>query len=149
VPDPQGLEAGDRGISCASADVFERFGISISIGSNYAAVVPDPTGRPPVYRHSDGTHETLEPISGLVALARTGHGSAVTLSAPDGKRRTDTFKAPQRSSTRGRKNRYDCSNGESVIAPADVDVKGDPCTLTAAPRQRSEEQSRLTPRRGD
>lgn len=133
VPDPLTTEPGDRGVTCSPADVFERFGVSLTIGSNYAAVVPDPE-RKPIYRHADGTREPLEPTDGLVALARTEPGSAVALYAPDGKRRTDAFRADQRGNgTPTPNSRYDCSNGESVIVPDAVKLDRDPCAAMAEP----------------
>ena len=59
VPDPGATEPGDRGVTCSPPDVFERFGVSLTIGSNYAAVIPD-SQRPPIYRHADGTREPLD-----------------------------------------------------------------------------------------
>ena len=129
VPDPGTSEPGDRGVTCSPPRIFERFGVSLTVGSNYAAVVPDPK-RPPLYRHADGTRESLEPIAGLVALARTEPGSAVTLYAPDGKRRTDAFRADQRGSSEPN-SRYECSNGESIIVPTAVKLDEDPCAATA------------------
>jgi hypothetical protein len=148
VPDPGGLEAGDRGVGCSPADVFERFGVSTTVGSNYAAVVPDPTGRPPMYRHADGTRETPKLVAGLLALARTEPGSAVALYAPDGKRRTDAFRLDQRGGRQLPSTRYECSDGRSVIAPADIKFEDDPCTATAKQQAESEKQSHIIPRRG-
>lgn len=125
VPSP-GPAPGNSGVTCAPPDSFERFGVSLTFGSNYAAVVPDPARRP-MFRHADGSRQTLEPVDGLVALARTEPGSAVALYAPDGKRRTDTFREDQRGKSEPLV-RHECSNGESVVVPARVKFKQDPCT---------------------
>ena len=130
VPDPSTAESGDRSVTCASPAVFERFGVSVTVGSNYAAVVPDPERRP-TYRHADGTREPLEPIGGLVALARTDSGSAVWLTAPDGERRVDALDADQRRSN-APISRYECSNGEVVIGPSTMPANRDPCAEMAA-----------------
>jgi hypothetical protein len=129
VADPLGAEPGDRGVSCSPPDIFERFGVSVTVGSNYAAVVPDPTRRP-LYRHADGTREHLDPVEGLVALARTEPGSAVALYAPDGKRRTDAFRAGPRGNATPQE-RHECSDGRAVIAPANIELPLDPCAASA------------------
>ena len=141
VADPGASEPGDRGVSCSPPDVFERFGVSLTIGPNYAAVVPDPK-RPPTYRHADGTRETLTPIEGLVALARTESGSAVALYAPDGKRRTDAFRADQRQASTPH-NRHECSNGETILVPA---IELDEDSMLLAQHRTASETQRHAPR---
>jgi hypothetical protein len=144
VPDPLGVAPGDRGVTCSPPDIFERFGVSLTIGSNYAAVVPD-VERPPVYRHADGTREPLEVrAGGLVALARTEVGSAVSLIAPDGKRRTDAFRADQRGTGHKENSRYECSNGEATIVAGPAKLDFDPCTRMA--EQRAKPQPTVHPR---
>jgi hypothetical protein len=57
----------------------------------------------------------------------------VSLNAPDGKRRTDAFRADQRRPSTPN-NRHECSNGESVIVPAAIKLDKDPCSsLTTKP----------------
>jgi hypothetical protein len=128
VPDPMSTLPGDHGVGCSSPKVFERYGVSVTVGSNYAAVVPDPKRRP-LYRHADGTRERLKPILGLVALARAEAGSAVSLIAPDGQRRTDSFRG-DRGGTFAPTKRHECSNGKSVTVPATYALEEDPCAAT-------------------
>jgi hypothetical protein len=125
VPDPLGAAPGDRGVTCSSPEVFARFGVSLTIGPSYAAVVPG-THPAPVYRHADGTREPLTPVKGLVALINAEGGSAVALYDGNGRRRTDAFRVEEPRTL------YTCSNGYGVELPMAQKPTEDPCTAMAA-----------------
>jgi hypothetical protein len=125
VADPSTDQAGDRGVGCSTNKTFERFGVSVSVGSNYAAVVAH--GRAaPTYRRANGRVRSLDVADGgLIAIARVPAESAVTLRGPDGSKRTDTFRAPIPMK------RYSCSNGTALDMPVTEEPPTDPCATLA------------------
>lgn len=89
----------ERGLTCGRTD---RFGLSIRVGNDYAALPNPHAARPPMLKLPDGTRRTIEPgAGGLIAFVALPTGSSVSLYDAEGNRRTHGFQAlPDPSSTR-------------------------------------------------
>jgi hypothetical protein len=80
----------ERGLTCNPGG---RFGISIKVGNDYAAVVNPDAARPPMLKLPDGTRRTLDPgPAGLIAFVAMPPGSSISLYDSKGNRRTDGFR---------------------------------------------------------
>ena len=79
----------ERGVTCGP---HGRFGISLKVGNDYAAVVNPDAARPPMLKLPDGTKRTLKPDpDGLIVFVAVPAGSSISLYDAKGNRRTDGF----------------------------------------------------------
>jgi hypothetical protein len=82
----------ERGMSCA---VSTHSSVSVTIGSDYVAVVLDESAKPSTLRLPSGDQLTVEPQDGgLIALVDVPAGSSITLYDRAGKARTDRIQVP-------------------------------------------------------
>lgn len=96
APDPASDRPNiERGVSCTDDQTFERIGISMAIGGNFIAMIPDGV-RPPVLRRaSDPAPSVLSPSEhGVVVAPDLPNGSAVTLYDTRGGHRIHKIQIP-------------------------------------------------------
>lgn len=127
APDPASDHPNvERGYSCSDSAEFGRIGISLTIGSNYIAVVREGV-RAPTLQTPDGEMREIRPSHlGVVILPNLADGSIVTLRGPAGHDRSETIRAIPEGGSRGR-----CANGLAYTAPAG---QPDPCQAVGGGR---------------
>ena len=89
APDPASpMPDIERGMGCNPGE----YGASVTIGSNFVAVLLDDTVKHPLLRLRSGKRRVLTPDKdGLVALVNVPNGASITLYDKQGKGRTDRF----------------------------------------------------------
>lgn len=82
----------ERGSTCTDAATFDRFGISLTIGANYIAVLPEGV-RDPTVEHRRTTGSIRPSAHGVVVLERLRDPTTITRYDAAGRRRRDTVRS--------------------------------------------------------
>jgi hypothetical protein len=92
APDPNTAKPQvERAVGCTGHARSERFGVSLTIGTSYLAVVADDVAAPLV-RAPSGVEHTVRPTGGLVALADAPDGTVITRFDTEGRRSSETIR---------------------------------------------------------
>ena len=78
----------ERGVACATPAEFQRIGLSVSVGGQFVAALPQDVRRPTVRRNGQRP-ESLHPSKYGVISLRVKRGDTVTLFDTTGKARAD------------------------------------------------------------
>jgi hypothetical protein len=107
----------ERGSTCTDDSTFARLGLSLTIGNDYVAVLPD-AAPPPSLRGPDGAQRRLSRSQrGVVVLQNVPPGSSITLYDDKGGSRTDTIR--RTGSDDGLKS-WKCADGSYYRSPPGV-----------------------------
>jgi hypothetical protein len=84
----------ERGVGCTDDQTFKRIGISIAIGRNFIAMIPDGVRHPVLRRPGAGERVLTASAHGVVVAPDLPNGSAVTLYDTHGGHRVHTIQLP-------------------------------------------------------